>query len=356
MTSPSRAPRRRTTPRRLGVALAALLIATVLAPATQAQGDQPSPRAATKSLDLTHAVKDNFPDPGFLVDRSSGSPRYYLYATGGNFRSRSATSPRGPFTSSGSILAARDAKTSWEKKTGHHWAPHVFAAGGRYVLWYTGTPRDGVTTTSSGAKRYHDCIGVATAATPVPVSGQPATKFQPAGAPLICSSKKQTLIDPSHYEQGGRHFLVYKRRTYATSVYEILAVEVTADGLALAPGAKPKRLLRSSSNIEAPSLVKRGKTLWLFTSRRDYRTCQYRTEVFRSTRLSGGWKSVGVMKLQPRISSSKFCGPGGAEVVNDNGTYRIAFHAYDNSATRKNRTVWTGPLSWSSGRPKVRTR
>lgn len=337
--------------------LTALATTAALLPAA-APGNAAASGTAERATkpDLTHVVTDNFPDPGFLVTRAGEQKTYHLYATGGSFRSRTATSPRGPYSDTGPVLAARTS-SSWERKSGHRWAPHVFKTGGRYVLWYTGTPKDGGVTTQGGT-RYHDCIGAASSATPVPVPGQPSTRFQPTARPMICATRNQTLIDPAHFAQNGRHYLVYKRRTYSPSSYDIYAVEVRADGLARKAGAKPFRLVHATDGriIEAPSLVKRGKTLWLFTSRRNYATCDYRTEVFTSSRLASGWRSVGVMNLRPAISSSRFCGPGGAEVVDDGGTFRIAFHAWDDPSTRTKRSVWTGPLVWGSGKPVVARR
>ena len=49
-------------------------------------------------------------------------------------------------------------------------------------------------------------------------------------------------------------------------------------------------------------------------------------------------------------TTDRFCGPGGAEVINDGGVLRVAFHvrkSYDPLV----RPAWTGVLKWSGGNP-----
>jgi beta-xylosidase len=114
----------------------------------------------------------------------------------------------------------------------------------------------------------------------------------------------------------------------------------------------------SRAVIEAPQVIRRGNTLWLFTSRGGYRDCEYSTFAYRSTSIrSGKWNYASAL-LTP--SNSGFCGPGGAEVVNDRGTFRIAFHVWKGGvpasrSTNAVRTTWIGTLGWNAkGNPYVR--
>ena len=226
----------------------------------------------------------------------------------------------------------------------HMWAPHVWQrslVGTPYVMFFAGSRRDGT-----------DCIGLATAR-------DPKGPFTSSAKPLRCGTRDVNLIDPAHFRTpDGRHYLVYKRQAYSPQNSSVWAVRINPTGTKRG-GAQPFRLIDGGAmHVEAPSLISHDGNLFLFVSRFSYATCRYRTFVYRSVNLGRPFAYAGLLPIV-KPDGRKFCGPGGAEVVNDNGTYRIAFHAYRNNPARTSsrddpRFTWMGRLLWSaSGLPYV---
>jgi hypothetical protein len=151
------------------------------------------------------------------------------------------------------------------------------------------------------------------------------------------------------------HYLLYKRHRYRPKQVAIWAVRVRANGESR-PGARPFRVIDGGKlQIEAPSVVARRGRVYIFASRRAYDTCEYRTVTYVAGSLKGLFRPLGPLGLR-RPSGWRFCGPGGAEVRNVSGTFRIVFHAFDRDPERTPgpvaRFAWGGPLRWTSkGRP-----
>lgn len=220
-------------------------------------------------------------------------------------------------------------------KTAQYWAPHVFEAStnpasSRYVMYFAGTPK---------GKPKLKCIGAA-------FSGDPTKVFTPRKTPLICGGKNSTVIDPAHFAEAGKNYLVYKQRTFDS--YQIRAIQVTS-GWGKTTGKSWKLRDGYGRNIEAPSLVKKNKRVYMFVSVNNYKTCAYRTVYTSSTSIR---KAFGKLRMLDLGGSTKgrYCGPGGADVVKDaRGKYVIAFHGWKNGKDKAHggiRQTWTGKLRW----------
>lgn len=304
---------------------------TVLLPAFAAPAGAATPGHAKR------VVSGDFPDPGFAKFGS----RYYLYKTGGLFGSTSSTSPAKGY---GKVVSSMKSKPKWVAKDAKLWAPDVFATKdglGRalYVMYYTGVY----------AKTGVHCIGVAK-------SGSPNRGFVDSNSkPTVCSGKAgYEAIDPSAYRaKDGKRYMLYKVNYQNRYGFDIRAVPMDPSTGSVTVGAS-KSKITSSSRIEAPSAIAHGGKVWLFTSRGDYINCTYSTDVWSAPTFWGG-KFTRVKTVMSRASTG-LCGPGGATVLQDGKTTRIAFHAYvdanHNGVKDGNtRQAWVGELRWNSSGP-----
>ena len=286
-------------------------------------------------------VVDNFADVGFMKSRD----RYYQYATGAGFRMSSSTRPASGYSTPTSTMPNLP---TWfgPRKDGrqHLWAPHVFRIpaqpdGTRFVMYFTGSRAGG-----------NDCIGVAGA-------GSASGPFLDRGTPIRCASDAN-LIDPSMYRApDGKRYLVYKRTSVSDHKTEIRAIRTGTSGTYLAEGATSRRIAFGGARIiEAPEIVNHGGRVWLFVSRGKYTGCRYFTQVWKARSIKETFEPAGGTSSRPghfdisRRTGANFCGPGGAELIDDGGTWRIAFHAWQHgtASTGGTRTAWTGRVRWSS--------
>jgi hypothetical protein len=309
------------------------------APAAQeSQGD-----AVTRLLDVP------FADPGFYVE----GERRFIYATGYD-ESRGFTAFR---------VAQYDAGTGrygppqpsmvtrprWVGPRGgrhargslHMWGPHVWK---RSVPG----PRDYVMYFSASRRGHADCLGMATADSPM-------GPFAPRPYPLRCGNRGSTLIDPAHFvAPGGRHYVVYKRKRFAPRAAAIWALAVDPDGT-VARHARPFRLVDGGTKgVEAPSVVTRRGRTYLFASRHSFDSCAYKTVVYVSGKVQRPFRWFATFGLR-RPDGRRFCGAGGAEVAKVGGVFRMVFHAFDDNpkvTPGAPRFAWGVPLRWTaSGRP-----
>ena len=196
----------------------------------------------------------------------------------------------------------------------HMWGPHVWK---RSVPG----PRDYVMYFSASRKGGTDCLGMA-------IAESPLGPFAPQPRPLRCGTKGSTLIDPAHFDNPrGADYLLYKRHRYRPKAVGIWAVRVRPDGEPVR-GVRPFRVVDGGGKqVEAPSVVIRHGRTYLFASRRAYNSCDYRTVVYVGT-VHRQFEWLGNVGLR-RPNGRRFCGPGGAEVRNVSGVFRMVFHAFD---------------------------
>lgn len=340
------------------VAAAALATLTMGSTASAAPGAAPASAAAvvaapagTQSSPLLQRVvrgdhvhkviEGNFPDPGFM---KASNGRYYAYATGRGFTVASSDRPSGGFVKHGPSMPKMPAWVgNASDGSPRLWAPHVFqiprqANGTQFVMYFTGHSR------SFG----NECVGVAT-------SKGPKGPFVPQSKPLMCArSRGMEMIDPSMYRAAdGKRYIIYKVGQYSpTRNFEIRAHPVNSvTGTSLVPRVTSRLLAKSTSAVmEAPNVVRRGNKVYLFMSRNGYLDCNYSTQVWVADKLWGGkFRPLTTLSMKAPVSGKPFCGPGGAEVIRDGSTYRIAFHTWkDFNPATKTRPMWTGELRWTA--------
>ena len=319
--------------------------ATAAAGTASEAGSDRAPRAR----DVSRLLDVPFADPGYFTERQVR----YIYATGHDPETGRAFRVSAYDKSTGRYGVPRPSmvvRPRWVGPRGsrhshgevHMWGPHVWKRAVRgpldYVMYFSASRRGG-----------SDCIGMAVAASPL-------GPFEPQRRPLRCADPGATLIDPAYFRtRSGVHYLLYKRHRYRPKQVAIWAVRVRPNGESRR-GARPFRVIDGGKlQIEAPSVVSRKGRVYIFASRRAYDSCDYRTVAYVGASLKRAFRPLGRLGLR-RPNGRRFCGPGGAEVRNVRGTFRIVFHAFDrNPVTTPGpvaRFAWGGPLRWTSkGRP-----
>ena len=233
-----------------------------------------------------------------------------------------------------------NSRPKWLPKGGI-WAPDIQRVGGKYHLYYAKSVWGG---------EWDAGIGVA-------VSNNPAGPFVDRGC--MFTSKQigiQNCIDPFYIEDGGKKYLFFG------SFHGIYGVELTADGLHVKQGAKPREV--AGTFMEATYIRRRGGYYYLFGSAG---TCcegarsTYRITIGRSKSLFGPY----VDKTGQRLLDNHYnilldkddsvLGPGhnAGLITDDAGNDYMFYHGFKASDPDAGRVVWLSRIVWADGWPSV---
>ncbi|WP_380168066.1 family 43 glycosylhydrolase [Jannaschia sp. R86511] len=203
------------------------------------------------------------------------------------------------------------------------WAPEVTEVEGGYALYYTARDR----------ASQRQCIGLSLADTP-------DGPFVPVGEdPLVCPTALDPpdlggAIDAATFAEDGRLWLLWKADGNCCDRAAILfAQELSADGTTLT--GQPVELLRNTEPwegavVEAPTVVERDGTYYLFYSANDFAGGGYRTGYATAPALTGPWTRGDAELLTTDLLQGGVRGPGGQDVVEGpDGGLRIVFHGWD---------------------------
>lgn len=317
------------------VALAVSALVLALAAPSGALASNPRPVSAAAQQGPKLVWDGDFPDPGMAKLGNS----YYLFQTGRGFKNTASANPTGPY---GARKTSLSEEAPWMTADGQgSWAPSVFPVKGddgktRYVMYFTA---------------YHEtrktpCIGVAR-------SWVPRERYEYLPGSTICApTSGYEAIDAVNYKSGnGTRWLVYKASLRNEQDWQIRAVKMNKYGTL---PAKPRTDIRLTTRaqvtrpMEAPSLVRHGGKVWMFTSRGIYdRGCDYHTDVWKADTFAP--RKFKRVKSVMTTDSTGLCGPGGAHVMLVDGRTYIAFHAWrDKEHTRGERRAYVGRLGWNS--------
>lgn len=302
--------------------------------------------AAAPGDGARRVIATNFPDPGFskFTTRAQGT-KYYLYATG--MRVARSASPQSGYSIIGNAMPTRP---SWVSPTNPSlWAPEVFQTSStpgaeRFTMYFSGRNRN------TG----NNCVGVAT-------SSSPTGPFAAQGSPLICPpSGYMEAIDASEYKSRyGNRYLLYKIGNYSPRRFQIKAVRMDNNRGTTRVGS-PVTVLSTaqigSAVAEAPNMFRDSTgRVWLFVSRNGYKDCNYATQAWSGPDMTH-LTNRGYVRGIGTSTTDRFCGPGGASVIKDGSTYRVAFHhRYARTADGNPlRNAWVGNLSLTSTGASVR--
>lgn len=233
-----------------------------------------------------------------------------------------------------------NSRPKWLPKGGI-WAPDIQRVGGKYHLYYAKSVWGG---------EWDAGIGVA-------VSNNPAGPFVDRGC--MFTSKQigiQNCIDPFYIEDGGKKYLFFG------SFHGIYGVELTADGLHVKQGAKPREV--AGTFMEATYIRRRGGYYYLFGSTG---TCcegarsTYRITIGRSKSLFGPYVDKAGQRLLDNHynilldKDDSVLGPGhnAGLITDDAGNDYMFYHGFKASDPDAGRVVWLSRMVWADGWPSM---
>ena len=233
-----------------------------------------------------------------------------------------------------------NSRPKWLPKGGI-WAPDIQRVGGKYHLYYAKSVWGG---------EWDAGIGVA-------VSNNPAGPFVDRG--YMFTSKQigiQNCIDPFYIEDGGKKYLFFG------SFHGIYGVELTADGLHVKQGAKPREV--AGTFMEATYIRRRGGYYYLFGSTG---TCcegarsTYRITIGRSKSLFGPYVDKAGQRLLDNHynilldKDDSVLGPGhnAGLITDDTGNDYMCYHGFKASDPDAGRVVWLSRIVWADGWPSM---
>jgi GH43 family beta-xylosidase len=334
---------------------AALLLAAALgSPGGAAQERAPScPGAPGEGVaasrlgrDHTHLILDlNFPDP--FVARFAGL--WHAYATGNQVgggqmnvqyvRSRGLAGWSVPTEA----LPAANLPAWVDRAHPQVWAPEVMAVGGRYVLYFNARHAS-LTRTERPPQgpvvRKRHCLGAA-------VADRPEGPFRGVDAPLVCSEFEEGTIDASPFRDGDSLYVYYKHDANCCGGGSALYVQgLSPDGLA-ALGA-PAKLLASNDSpeahddwewrvVEAPTMVKRAGTYYLFYSGNFYGNRNYAVGYLSCASPRGPCTDLGDNPILWAHKKTALLGPGHQSVLDHKGRSYIFFHGWNEDPDARER-------------------
>lgn len=300
-------------------------------------------------------IDDDFPDPHVI----NVGGTYYAYATtGGGKNLQAATSEDlvewEMLTDPLPELASWSGLTPLFSDTPHKatWAPAAAQVDDRFILYYT-TPAlemerpDGLPS---------QCIGVA-------VADDPAGPFvDESEAPIVCQSDLGGSIDSTYFrDEDGTHYLVWKNDGNCCGIETRFYIqELAADGLEVV--GEPRDMGVSNDTIwernviEAPTLIARDGTYYLFFSGNDFASAAYAVGYATSDDVLGPYEDA---EENPILETERPAGgPGHQSVLEDeDGDLWMTYHAWDVSRigyqNGGRRAVWIDPLVIEDGRASV---
>ncbi|MFJ1511519.1 family 43 glycosylhydrolase [Cellulosimicrobium funkei] len=309
--------------------------------------------AAAVAPTISPVVDANFPDPDILLVDGV----YHAYATndqGRNVQHRTSTdlvtwsAPNDVAPDLGAWVSEACTFSPGGATDRCVWAPEVAAVEGGYALYYTA--RD--------ATSPRQCIGLS-------LSDSPEGPFEPVGDdPFVCPNGEDGTedlggaIDAGTFVDGDQLYLLWKADgnccTGKTAI--IFAQPLSPDGTTLTGLAT--ELIRVDTAyegrvVEAPTVVERDGTYYLFYSANDFYGGAYRTSYATAPSLAGPWTKATTELMTSDRFQGDVRGPGGQDVVTaPDGSDAIVFHGWNAAFTY--RAMYVADLEWSAdGVPSV---
>lgn len=332
------------------IALALPLLAGCVAQPSPLHPNPPAPDGQSVAIDA------DFPDPAAL---RADDGTIYAYATQGMFEGQQVNIQLARSTDLARWERLGDAlpvKPVWASRTQDFWAPHVAKVAGRYLLYYSAKPDAALADPDKGL-----CLAVATAA-------RPEGPFTDTGAPLLCGPGFVN-IDPMLFDdpQTGKRLLYW-----GSGFGPIKVQEMTADGLAFAPGSAPVDLVAPVPTddpgnyrrlVEGAWVTRRAGWYYLFFSGDNCcgPKAHYAVMAARSRSATGPFdvkpENGGVILA----ADGKWIAPGHNAVLEKDGETLILYHAVDAAKPRSRpedevntrRIMLVRRLVWDDGWPRL---
>ncbi|MFO6446807.1 glycoside hydrolase family 43 protein [Erythrobacter sp. NE805] len=302
------------------------------------------------------AIDADFPDPA-AITAADGTT--YVYATQGMVEGRMANIQLARSRDLARWERLGDAlpvKPAWASRTQDFWAPHVAKVGERWLLYYSAKPDAALADPERGL-----CLAVASAA-------RPEGPFTDMGAPLLCGPGFVN-IDPMLFaDPASGRLLLY----WGSGFGPIKVQEMTADGLAFAPGSKPVDLVAPVATEDPANYRRLVEGAWV-----TYREGWYYL-FFSGDNCCGPKAHYAVMVARSRSATRPFAvkpgnggvileadarwiAPGHNALLEAKGETLLLYHAVDAEQPRSRpsdevntrRVMLTRRLVWKDGWPAV---
>lgn len=286
----------------------------------------------------------NFPDPGVLQDGET----YYAYATtNGIERIQTASSTDLVDWDPGPDALRQP--PAWG--TADIWAPEVWQTDAGYVMYYT----IGDTNTRRPDVRAAQCVSVAVADSP----HGPFTDSRTS--PLVCQGEEGGSIDAFPFrDDDGTPYLLWKNDGNCCNLpTHIWIAPLTPDGLELAGEPVDTGAVSDAAweggVVEAPTLVLRDGTYYLFYSASFFDSASYAVGYATSSSVTGPYEDAAenpILRTPQDPDDTDARGPGGQSVVSAaDGSTWLLYHAWDSSFAA--RSMWLDELVWEDGKPRI---
>ncbi|KAJ5118019.1 CAZyme family GH43 [Penicillium atrosanguineum] len=271
---------------------------------------------------VSMGLHTDFPDPSFL---KAADGMWYAFATNGNGKRIQVASSKDFSSWTLLDIEALPTLSSWETDKDHYAPDVVLRDDGKYVMYYSGEAKSDVG---------HHCVGTA-------IADNPTGPYVPSDTPLSCRLDQGGSIDPAGFkDKDGARYVTFK--VDGNSVGHggncnngieplvstpIMLQKVQADGVTPI-GDAVQILDRSTADgdgplVEAPSLVLRGGTYFLFYSTHCYTDDAYDVRWATATNIAGPYTKTNVELVK---TGDGLISPGGATVCGCGD--RMLFHGW----------------------------
>lgn len=310
----------------------------------------PSP-SVTAGMFMNPVIAADFPDP-FVVRVDD---RYYAYATTDG--AQNLQLGRSADLVHWEILDDPLPKlAAWS--SGDTWAPEVLKTTAGFVLYYTAHAPGLKRTDGNGSQ----CISVAVA------KGPEGSFVDTSAEPLVCQPELGGSIDATPFiDADGSTYLIWKNDGNCCGQATRFYIQaLSKDGLSLTGEATDLGIVNDKpwegNLIEAPTLVRRDGTYYLFFSANGYDTEFYAVGYATATDVRGPYTDAAenpiLASAWGRPVTSRARGPGHQSVVKaPDGQLWMAYHAWDVDAVGYGnfgrRSVWIDRLTLADGKASV---
>lgn len=298
---------------------------------------------------INPVIDRNFADPFVLeVDGT-----YHAYATG-NLTYNIQVTTSTDLVHWERVREALPRLPLWQPTSkGLTWAPEVTQTAAGFVMHYTG--RD--------VQAGRQCLGVA-------IADDPAGPFvDQSKEPLLCQHDLGGSIDSSPFlDADGTRYLLWKSDGNCCGIpVRLFISELSEDGLTLVGETTDLGLAVDApwerNLIEAPTLLLRDGTYYLFFSANDYGSRNYAAGYATSSKVRGPYVDAEENPILstdiPVGTAGQPAGPGHQSIIADGtGDLWIVYHAWDSGLIGDSiggrRTLWIDELVFEDGRPVVK--
>ncbi len=331
--------------------------ASPTSPAAPSAAASPSASASATPSGPAIPGEGEFVNP--VYDRALADPfilehegTYYAYGTKAFEANQFETASSTDLVNWESLPSALRGLPSWSP--GKAWAPEVFEIGDRFVMYYTASAPDLPNPFGDPSQ----CITAADGDSPA------GPLVDESEEPLVCQPDLGGSIDATYFKDtDGTHYLIWKNDGNCCSIAtRFYLQELSEDGLALT-GEVTELGIRNDRSwegavIEAPTLVERDGTYYMFYSGGHFASAGYAVGYATADNVKGPYKDSPENPILTSVPGERAAGPGHQSIIEDkDGDLWMAYHAWDSDRIGEEaggqRKMWIDPLVFEGDVPVV---